>query len=157
LPRHEERQKHPKVEEDIRKEEGEEEEKSKTTTTSSTAISKRVLVVDDERDAADVFKIGLEQSGFEVDAYTTPSKVLSNFKVGYYNIIISDVRMPEMNGFELCSELVKMDDKIKVFFVSGFLLYSEEMKLLYPSIKSQHFIDKPVSIEKLVKTIIMAD
>jgi DNA-binding response OmpR family regulator len=115
------------------------------------------LVVDDEKDAADVFKIGLEQSGFEVDAYTTPSKVLSNFKVGYYNIIISDVRMPEMNGFELCSELVKMDDKIKVFFVSGFLLYSEEMKLLYPSIKSQHFIDKPVSIEKLVKTIIMAD
>lgn len=85
---------------------------------------RRILVIDDEKDTADVFKFGLELKEFEVDAYTDPFKALSNFKVDYYDAIISDVDMPEMNGFELCKELLKIDDKIKIFFVSAFQSYT---------------------------------
>ena len=63
--------------------------------------TRRVLIIDDEKDIAYVFKMGLESNGFEADAYTDPSNALSNFKAGYYNIVISDIRMPGMSGFEL--------------------------------------------------------
>ena len=142
----------PKQQQQEQKENERKEEEAKEAITRK----RRVLVIDDEKDITYVFKMGLESNGFEVDAYTVPFEALSNFKVGYYNIIISDIRMPGMSGFELCSKLIEMDDKVKVFFVSGFVMYSDEMTLQYPNmnmINYKQFIDKPVSINKLVKAI----
>ena len=62
-------------------------------------MNKRILAIDDEKDTADVFNMGLEHYGFQVHIFTDPFEALFNFKADYYDIIISDVRMPKMNGF----------------------------------------------------------
>lgn len=62
---------------------------------------KRILIVDDEQDIISVFKMVLEMNDFEVDAYNDPLLALSNFKQNAYDLIILDIRMPDMDGFEL--------------------------------------------------------
>jgi two-component system OmpR family response regulator len=116
---------------------------------------RRILVIDDEKDIAEVFKFGLEANGFEVDTITDPFEALSNFKADNYDIIISDVRMPSMNGFELCKELAKIDDRIDIFFASASEPFREDWKEQYPNliIDEKHFIGKPISIYKLVNKI----
>ena len=61
----------------------------------------RILLVDDEADIALAFKIGLEDNGFKVDAFDNPSKALSNFKAGFYDLLLLDIKMPKMNGLSL--------------------------------------------------------
>jgi DNA-binding response OmpR family regulator len=69
------------------------------------------LLVDDERDIALAFKIGLEDNGFKVDAFDNPSKALSNFKAGFYDLLLLDIKMPKMNGFEAYQQMKEIDKK----------------------------------------------
>ena len=69
----------------------------------------RILVVDDEPDAALVYKIVLEHNGFKVDSFTDPLLALSNFKPDFYDLAILDIKMPDMNGFKLYRESTKID------------------------------------------------
>jgi CheY-like chemotaxis protein len=62
---------------------------------------KRILVVDDEPDNSTIFKIALEDSGFDVDAFNNSTVALSAFKPNYYDVLIFDIKMPRMNGYEL--------------------------------------------------------
>ena len=72
-------------------------------------INKRVLIVDDEPDIILTLKIVLEENGFKVDSFTDPLLVLENFREqdGMYDVIILDIKMPEMNGFELYRQIKK--------------------------------------------------
>jgi DNA-binding response OmpR family regulator len=64
-------------------------------------------------------KKALEQSGFSLDVFNDPISALLNFKADYYDLILLDIKMPEMNGYELYQEIKKKDDKIKVCFVTA--------------------------------------
>ena len=66
-------------------------------------INKRILIVDDESDVNLTLKMVLEENGFKVDSFTDPLSALENFKgeSDLYDILILDIRMPYMNGFEL--------------------------------------------------------
>ncbi|HEX5976881.1 MAG TPA: response regulator [Nitrososphaeraceae archaeon] len=64
-------------------------------------LKNRILIVDDEPDIAQVLKMGLEQNGFAVDAYNNPLDATSNFKADLYDLLLIDIKMPKMNGFEL--------------------------------------------------------
>jgi DNA-binding response OmpR family regulator len=64
-------------------------------------LKNRILVVDDEPDITLSLKLGLEDNGFEVDTYNDPLQVLSNFKSNSYDLLLLDIKMPHMNGFEL--------------------------------------------------------
>jgi DNA-binding response OmpR family regulator len=64
-------------------------------------LKNRILIVDDEPDIAQVLKMGLEDNGFAVDAYNDPLDAISNFEVGSYDLLLIDIKMPKMNGFEL--------------------------------------------------------
>ena len=68
---------------------------------------KRILVVDDEPDNISVFSIGLEDEGFTVDTFTDPQLALSAFKAETYDLLILDIKMPNMNGFELYEKVKK--------------------------------------------------
>ena len=110
----------------------------------------KILVVDDEIDIATSIKEGLIKNGFEVDAYNEPQKALSDFKSNVYNLVLIDIRMPKMNGFELCREIKKKDDNAKICFITAFEIYYDEFKKVFPTVNVSCFIRKPFSINELV-------
>jgi DNA-binding response OmpR family regulator len=114
----------------------------------------RILVVDDERDIASVIKRGLENEGvFEVDAFHDPEEALNHFKPGRYDLLLLDIRMPKMNGFQLYRQLRKTDEKVRICFITAFEIYYDEFKKMFPKLRVNCFVRKPVSLEELAKTI----
>ena len=115
----------------------------------------RILVVDDEGDVISVFKMILEMNGFEVDAYDNALSALDNFKPNSYSLVLLDIKMPQMNGFELYKKLRKLDDKVKVCFITAFDdYYYEEFKESFPELdEAKYFIRKPKAVEDLVNHV----
>jgi two-component system, OmpR family, response regulator ChvI len=114
---------------------------------------KRLLVVDDEPDITSVLRRGLEQYGFAVDTFNDPVETLSHFKVGYYDLLLLDISMPKMNGFELYNEMAKIDNKVKVCFMTAFEIYRDEFKRLFPKLSLNCFANKPISIKTLANLL----
>ena len=77
---------------------------------------KRIAVVDDEPDITNVLKKGLERQGFAVDTFNNPHSALARFQPKYYDIMIIDIRMPRINGFDLYRQLKKRDTSVKSAF-----------------------------------------
>ncbi|MGA2199811.1 MAG: response regulator [Nitrososphaerales archaeon] len=113
----------------------------------------RILIVDDDKDITGPLKVGLEQHGFSVDTYNDPKAALAKYEVGRYGLTIVDIRMPEMNGFELFRELKKKDSNAKVCFLTAFDMYIPEFKKLFPNMKVEGFLTKPISISRLASEI----
>jgi two-component system, OmpR family, response regulator ChvI len=113
----------------------------------------RILLVDDEQDITLTFTKGLKQNGFEVDAFNDPEEALSNFKSDWYDLLLLDVRMTKINGFELYKKLRAKDNNAKVCFVTAYEIYYNILKNDYPTLDIGCFIQKPVSIPDLVKHI----
>jgi DNA-binding response OmpR family regulator len=115
---------------------------------------KRIMVVDDESDLTLFYKMSLEFHGFEVDTFNDPRKALSNFKPNYYNLVVLDIKMPGMDGFELNKELQKIDDKVNVCFLTASELYYKEFrKEEFCALDKELFIRKPIETEELIKEI----
>jgi DNA-binding response OmpR family regulator len=66
---------------------------------------KRILVVDDEPDLTMVCSLDLQYHGFKVDTFNDSQEALSNFRPGYYDLVILDIKMPKMDGFELYEKI----------------------------------------------------
>src|SRR5919199_2109199 len=114
---------------------------------------KRILLVDDEHDIALAFKISLENNGFIVDTFNDPNEALSNFKAGLYDLLLIDIKMPKMNGFELYQEIEKIDNKAKVCFITAFEVYYKSLRELFPTVKVDCFIKKPIANDDLIERI----
>jgi two-component system catabolic regulation response regulator CreB/two-component system response regulator ChvI len=114
---------------------------------------KRIAIVDDEPDITAVLKKGLEQNGFAVDAFNDPRQALSNYQPDHYDLMIIDIRMPNINGFDLYRELKKRDGAVRVCFLTAFEIYYEEFRKMFPNIDVRAFVRKPVGISALVKQI----
>jgi DNA-binding response OmpR family regulator len=113
----------------------------------------RILVVDDERDVLLTIKIGLEDWGFVVDAYDDPLEALANFSAGQYDLSILDLRLPSINGVELSLRIRKLDESVKVCFITAFPVYYEALVEENPDLDFTCFITKPISIDILAKRI----
>ena len=120
-------------------------------------INKTVLVVDDESDVNLTLKMVLEENGFKVDSFTDPLLALENFKgesAGMYELLILDMKMPQMNGFELYRQIKKIDDKVKVcFLTAGEMDYDKFGKEIFPALEKNCFIQKPIQNETLIKRL----
>jgi DNA-binding response OmpR family regulator len=119
-------------------------------------VKKRILIVDDEKDAGRTFKIILENYGFDVDCFTDPAMALEKFKPNLYDLIILDIKMPETNGFELYDELKSRDSNIKTLFITGLSSvehYNTQNRKVFPLRGERHFIMKPVSNEELLQQV----
>jgi two-component system, OmpR family, response regulator ChvI len=123
------------------------------TMTMNSDKKKRILLVDDEHDIALAFKISLENNGFTVDAFNDPEEALSNFKAGLYDLLLIDIKMPKMNGFELYIEIENIDDKAKVCFITAFEVYYKSLRELYPTVKVDCYIKKPITTDELLQRI----
>jgi DNA-binding response OmpR family regulator len=117
---------------------------------------KRIAVVDDEPDITNVLKKGLERNGFTVDTFNDPQAVLASFQHMYYDIMIIDIRMLRINGFDPYRQVKKRDTGAKVCFLTAFQIYYEEFRKMFPTIDVKAFIRKPISISNLVNQINVA-
>ncbi|MGB6529180.1 MAG: response regulator, partial [Candidatus Nitrosopolaris sp.] len=114
----------------------------------------RILLVDDEPDIILVMKVVLNENGFKVDSYTDPSEALENFTSDLYDLVILDVRMPEMDGFYLYEKIKKLDENVKICFLTAADdAYYEKLKRNYPGINEDCVIHKPVDNESLLRRI----
>ena len=114
----------------------------------------RILIVDDEQDITSILKKGLEKYGYEIDVFNDPLLALSSFRAGLYDLVLLDVRMPKMDGFELYQRITQLDSKTKVCFMTAFEVYYDALKELFPdSYESLCFIRKPIAIQDFVKRI----
>jgi DNA-binding response OmpR family regulator len=126
-----------------------------TETTKDNGEKKKVLIVDDEPDVSNVLKKVFDQSGFNADSYDDPILALENFKAGSYDLVLLDIKMPEMDGFRLCQEMRKIDSKVKVCFLTASEMYYERFRKqegLF-ALDKEIFVRKPIGNEDLIKKI----
>jgi DNA-binding response OmpR family regulator len=116
--------------------------------------TERILVVDDEPDIASLLKMALEHEGSfnNVQTFDDPLLALSNFKAGLYDLVILDIIMPNIDGFDLYQEMIKIDNKVKFCFLTGSETYREELEK-YRSLNEDMFIRKPIPIKDLLMEI----
>jgi CheY-like chemotaxis protein len=111
--------------------------------------------------------VGLQDNGFKVDAFNDPLQALSDFKSGTFDFVLIDYKMPKMDGSKLYQEIRKIDDRVKICFITAFDVYHEELKqnshtssnARYQNKEGKEdsdvecFIQKPIDIDELVKRI----
>ena len=111
-------------------------------------------MVDDNPDVTFTVKTGLEASGlFEVDTFNDPELALSSFKPGLYDLALLDFRMLKMYGYELYDEMKKIDDKLKICFMTATYQDYEALRAAFPTVEVECYIQKPVEIKDLVRRI----
>jgi DNA-binding NtrC family response regulator len=113
----------------------------------------RILVIDDEFDITLTFEQILKGEGFEVESFNDPYTALSNFNAGIYDIALIDVKMREMDGFDLYRKLKNIDDNVKYCFITAYGGYPNTLKKDHPELDVDWFIRKPIDTEQLVNEI----
>jgi two-component system C4-dicarboxylate transport response regulator DctD len=111
------------------------------------------MVVDDEPDVVGALKQGLERKGFDVVGFTNPIEALSNFSQHRYDIILTDIRMPQMNGIDLFRQLRAIDPEVLICFVTAYEQFRRDFELSHPEEQEGCFIPKPISIDRLAGMI----
>jgi DNA-binding response OmpR family regulator len=122
-------------------------------------FTKRILIVDDDPDITYTFKMAFEESNrigankmsFHVDTYNDPLVALSEFKPDFYDLLLVDINLPKMNGFDFCVKIFEVDLNPKVCFMSSGIINQEALKEQYSSLSFGCFIKKPITMENLVR------
>jgi CheY-like chemotaxis protein len=121
-----------------------------------TRRKRRILVVDDEPDVCMVYQIVLEDAGFECIPYTDSVKALQGFKRNYYDLILLDIKMPVLNGFELCKKIIELDRSVHIVFITASEEYYEKFRSQhFPELGKINYIQKPVGNDELVRLVNM--
>jgi len=123
---------------------------------------KRILVVDDDPDITLTFKAGLDghyygdgdkKKRFEVYTYNDPLLVLKEFKPHFYDLLLTDIYMPNINGFQLCEKILELDVNIRLCFMSALAVNIQALSEVYRNVNLGCFIEKPVSIDYLINRL----
>jgi DNA-binding response OmpR family regulator len=121
-------------------------------------MTKKILVIDDEPDVTYTIKKILEDNGFEVvDTFTDSILALDSYKANFYDLVILDILMPKLDGFQLYIKIREKDPKVKICFLTAITTFNEDFRKirleLGKTINEDYFIQKPIEIEKLVKKL----
>jgi two-component SAPR family response regulator len=116
----------------------------------------KVLVLDDDFDLASLVKLILQKHGFKnVFAFTDPLLALEHFRINHkdYSLIISDIRMPIMNGFEFVGKAREINPKVKILLMTAFEIDDKDFSRVLPKPKIDGLIQKPASSTQILSTI----
>jgi CheY-like chemotaxis protein len=121
-------------------------------------MTKKILVIDDEPDVTYTIKNILEDNGFAVvDTFTDSLLALDNYKANFYDLVVLDILMPKMDGFELYIKIREKDPKVKICFLTALTTFNEDFRKtrmnLSNTINEDYFIQKPIITENLVKKL----
>jgi two-component system, OmpR family, response regulator ChvI len=114
---------------------------------------KRILIVDDEPDVNLALRIVLEENNFIVDSFNDPLLALENFKANLYDILILDIKMPKKDGFEVYKEVMKIDNRVKVCFLTAGDVNYRLLKETFPTLDENQFIRKPIENTELIRQV----
>jgi DNA-binding response OmpR family regulator len=114
---------------------------------------KKILLVDDESDICFVLEKVLARNGFVVDSYENPTLALEKFKAHSYDLVVLDIKMPDLNGFALYREIKKLDKKVKVCFLTAGEIYYGANSNIFSSLPANRFIRKPIENKELMMRI----
>jgi DNA-binding NtrC family response regulator len=114
---------------------------SKRSDNSSSSDITRIFLVDDDPDVVFSIRAALEASGaFTVDSFTSPDVALENFKADFYDLLLLDIRMPGMTGFELYEAIHERDKRVRVIFITAFEVYYEALREMFPDLSQSQIL-----------------
>ena len=118
---------------------------------------KKILLVDNEVDITYALTNALENYGFNIEAFNDPILALNSYNSNFYDLVILDIKMPKMDGFELYNKIREKDPQVKICFLTASELFYEEFRkarfLLSEKIGEEYFIQKPIKTDDLVQKI----
>ena len=125
------------------------------------SFCRRILILDDDVDVTLTFRSALENDNnngdgarvIEVYTYNDPLLALSDFKQNFYDLMLLDINMPKMNGFEFCEEILKLDINVKTCFMSAAEINHGALREIHPAINIGCFIKKPIAIGHFINRI----
>jgi DNA-binding response OmpR family regulator len=112
-------------------------------------------MVDDETDVNYTFETVLEENGFVVDSFDNPVLALNNFKPDLYDLVLLDIKMPAMDGFKLYGEMKKIDNKLKVCFLTASEMFYEQYRPTHSVITAEDYpiLQKPIKNREIIEQI----
>src|SRR6201997_3728495 len=118
---------------------------------------RKILIVD----VTTTFKLAIEDSNDNIDVNkrievyisNDPVLALSEFKPNFYDLLLVDINMPRMNGFQLCEKILAIDINVRICFMSNVEINPEGLREIYPSLGVGCFIRKPISMDYLLERI----
>src|SRR5688572_28629741 len=102
----------------------------------------RILIVDDEPSICEVLSIALRKEGHDASAETSPKKALERFREEPYDLVIQDLKMPEMDGLELLKEIKKIRDDALVVVMTAYSSWDRAVEAM--RLGAFHYLNKPV-------------
>ena len=120
-------------------------------------MTKKILLIDDEPDVTYTIKKIVEDNGFKADSFNDPILALNYYKADFYDLVILDIKMPTMDGFELYTKIREKEPKVKICFLTAIATFNEEFRkirlTLGKTINEDYFIQKPINMEDLTKKL----
>ena len=120
-------------------------------------MTKKILLVDDEPDVTYTIKKIVEDNGYKVDSFNDPILALNSYKSNFYDLVILDIKMPKMDGFELYTKIREKDPKVKICFLTASEMFYEKFREtrseLSKAIGENYFIQKPIKNEELIRKL----
>ena len=118
---------------------------------------KKILLVDDEPDITFTIKGILKENGFQIDTFNDPITSLKSYRSNFYDLILLDIKMPKMDGFELYNKIREKDPKVKICFLTASEMFYEKFRKarseLGKTIGENYFIQKPIKNEDLIRKL----
>lgn len=117
--------------------------------------SPSVLLIDDEADTLTILKRTLEAAGMNTYGFTNPVMAVEHFKnsANDYDIVVTDIRMPHMNGFQVVRAIKEIRPDIKTGLITSFEINQSEFRKILPSTKVNAFITKPLTSARFLEMI----
>jgi DNA-binding response OmpR family regulator len=118
-------------------------------------MNKKILIIDDEPDVILTLRIALEQNGFRTDSCSDPILAYKKFRHGVYDLVLLDIKMPIVDGFQLYQKIKRTDMGVKICFLTASEFYHEEIRKEegYTGFNEELFLRKPIEIAALISTI----
>ena len=118
---------------------------------------KNILLLDNEPDVPDAIESVLEDNGFEVDSFNDPVLASTTYKQNYYDLILLDIKMPKMDGFELYESIREKDKITKICFLTASEMFYESLRkarnLFGDTLGEEYFIQKPAKSDQLIRQL----
>ena len=114
-----------------------------------------ILVIDDEKIVGQRLKASLEQEGYSLESFTDPVKALDRIRQKIFDVVVTDIRMDNLDGITVLEEIRKKSQRTKVIIITGYATLEIAREALTKG--AFDFISKPFKLKEIREAILRAD